>query len=475
MSLPFRQTKIIVTLGPATESSETLMDLLNHGVDVFRLNMAHAGHKWTKQIIERIRVACDQTGRQAAVMMDVKGPEIRTGFLKHPLTLEKGDLIDLVHRREQGIATTKGVRVVDVNYPKLAKHVKDDQIIMVDNGLIQMQVLERSKKRVRCEVTSPGELESRRHVNLPGVKVDLPSITDKDRSDVRVGVEMNVDLFALSFARDAKVVESFRELLVKEGSDAEVIAKVEDQHAVENLSEIIEAADALMVARGDLGIECPFEELPIIQRRAVKETISAGKPVIVATHLLESMIEMPVPTRAEVSDVAGAVSEQVDALMLSGETTTGKHPIECVRVLERIARRAEAELKPALTDELMLLQPRLKLLRSASALAMQMEDSAIVVFTRTGNLAMKLSSLRPNRVPIHVFTDNPRLQPKLQMRWGLDPFVMEFSEDPEVTLGQAIKHLKEIGRVAAGDCLVAVTNALAIDKVVETIQLREVE
>lgn len=187
------------------------------------------------------------------------------------------------------------------------------------------------------------------------------------------------------------------------------------------------------------------------------------------------MIEMPVPTRAEVSDVAGAVSEQVDALMLSGETTTGKHPIECVRVLERIARRAEAELKPTLTAELKLLQPRLKLLRSASALAMQMEDSAIVVFTRTGNLAMKLSSLRPNRVPIHVFTDNPRLQPKLQMRWGLDPFVMEFSEDPEVTLGQAIKHLKEIGRVAAGDCLVAVTNALAIDKVVETIQLREVE
>lgn len=258
MSLPFRQTKIIVTLGPATESSETLMDLLNHGVDVFRLNMAHAGHKWTKQIIERIRAACDQTGRQAAVMMDIKGPEIRTGFLKHPLTLEKGDLIDLVHRREQGIATTKGVRVVDVNYPKLAKHVEDGQIIMVDNGLIQMQVLERSKKRVRCEVTSPGELESRRHVNLPGVKVDLPSITDKDRSDVRVGVEMEVDLFALSFARDAKVVESFRELLVKEGSDAEVIAKVEDQHAVENLSEIIEAADALMVARGDLGIECPY-------------------------------------------------------------------------------------------------------------------------------------------------------------------------------------------------------------------------
>ncbi|MGE4550753.1 MAG: pyruvate kinase, partial [Opitutales bacterium] len=278
-----------------------------------------------------------------------------------------------------------------------------------------------------------------------------------------------------SFARNAEVVETFRKFLVEEGSDAEVVAKIEDQQAVENLDQIIEAADGLMVARGDLGIECPFEDLPIIQRRAVKKTIVAGKPVIVATHLLESMIEMPVPTRAEVSDVAGAVSEQVDALMLSGETTTGKYPIECVRMLDRIARRAEAELSPALTEELKLLQPRFKMLRSASTLAMQMEGAAILVFTRTGNLAGKLSSLRPNRVPIHVFTDNPRLHRKLHMKWGLDPFLMEFSKDPEATVIQAIERLKEAGRISSGDCLVAVTNALARDKVVETIQLREVE
>ncbi|MFP6854175.1 MAG: pyruvate kinase, partial [Opitutales bacterium] len=281
--------------------------------------------------------------------------------------------------------------------------------------------------------------------------------------------------FALSFARNGAVVEDFRQFLIDEGSNAEVVAKVEDQQAVENLTEIIQATDGLMVARGDLGIECPFEELPIIQRRAIKETIAAGKPVIVATHLLESMIEMPVPTRAEVSDVAGAVTEQVDALMLSGETTTGKHPILCVQMLDRIARRAETELEPTLTEELNLVQPRAKLLRSASSLAMQMDGAAILIFTRTGNLAEKLSALRPNRVPIHVFTDDANLHRKLHMRWGLDPFLMNFSEDPEITVTQAIVHLKQIGRISVGDCLVAVTNALALNKMVESIQLREVE
>ncbi len=475
MSRPFRQTKIIVTLGPATESESTLVELLENGVDVMRLNMAHAGHSWTREIMKRIRATSEKVGREVAVMMDVKGPEIRTGFLRQPLDLQKDDLIDLVHRREKGISTSEGVHVVDVNYPKLANDTQDGQVIMVDNGLIQLKVLARETGRVRCRVISPGMLSSRRHVNLPGVKVDLPSITKKDRADARVGIETGIDIFALSFARNGEVVENFRQYLVEEGSDAEVVAKVEDQQAVEHLTEIIQAADGLMVARGDLGIECPFEELPIIQRRAIKETIVAGKPVIVATHLLESMIEMPVPTRAEVSDVAGAVAEQVDALMLSGETTTGKHPIACVQMLDRIARRAETELSPALTEELKLIQPRVKLLRSASSLAMQMEGAGILVFTRSGNLAGKLSSLRPNRVPIHVFTDAPRLHRKLQMRWSLDPFLMDFSEDPEITVMQAIERLKEAGRVSPGDCLVAVTNALALDKMVESIQLREVE
>jgi len=425
--------------------------------------------------MKRIRMVSEKVDREVAVMMDVKGPEIRTGFLRQPLDLQKNDLVDLVHRREKEIPTSEDVYVVDVNYPKLADDMAEGQTIMVDNGLIQLKVLERSKRRVRCRVSSPGVLSSRRHVNLPGIKVDLPPITEKDRADALVGIETGVDMFALSFARNGKVVENFRQYLIEEGSDAEVVAKLEDQQAVVNLGEIIQAADGLMVARGDLGIECPFEELPIIQRRAVKETIVAGKPVIVATHLLESMIEMPVPTRAEVSDVAGAVAEQVDALMLSGETTTGKHPIECVRMLDRIARRAETELSPALTEELKLAQPRVKMLRAASALALQMEGAGILVFTRSGNLAGKLSSLRPNRVPIHVFTDNPRLQRKLQMRWGLDPFLMDFSEDPEITLTQAIERLKQTGRVSPGDCLVAVTNALARDKVVESIQLREVE
>ncbi|MFP6887783.1 MAG: pyruvate kinase, partial [Opitutales bacterium] len=293
--------------------------------------------------------------------------------------------------------------------------------------------------------------------------------------DALVGIEEDMDFFALSFTRDAESIDVFRRFLEENNSKARIVAKIEDQSAVRNLDEIAGAADGLMVARGDLGIECPYEELPIIQRRAVGTCLALGKPVIVATHLLESMIDSPVPTRAEISDVANVVNEGADCLMLSGETTKGERPVECVRILNRIAGRMEVEIEPGLTEELKLFRPKAKMLRSAAMLAMKLGNAGILVFTRSGDLAGKLAALRPNRAPVFAFTDVPGLHRRLRPLWGIEPFLMPFSDDPEVTILHAIERLKADGRVEDGDQLVTVTNTLAQGKIVESIQLREVE
>ena len=310
---------------------------------------------------------------------------------------------------------------------------------------------------------------------MPGIETGLPSLTEKDRRDSLVGIECKHDFFALSFVRDADSIDLFRSFLKDNGSDAQVIAKLEDQKGVQNLKEIIQAADALMVARGDLGIECPFEELPIIQRKAVGSCQAAGKPVIVATHMLESMIESPVRTSAEISEVANAGNEGSDCIMLSGETTTGKFPIDCVKILTRIASRMEGEIQPGLTEELKLFRPKAKMLRSAAMLSMRMENSAVLVFTRSGDLAAKLGALRPNGSPLFAFTDVEGLHRRLRLIWGIEPFLMDFSEDPEITIQNAINRLKKENWIEPGDQLVTVTNAFAHQKVVESIQLREID
>jgi len=347
--------------------------------------------------------------------------------------------------------------------------------VLLDNGLIPLLVVESNENYVRCRVLEDAELKSRRHVNLPGIETDLPSLTQKDRLDSLVGIECEHDFFALSFTRDADAIDLFKSFLKDNGSTAHVIAKIEDQQGVQNLEEIISASDGLMIARGDLGIECAFEELPIIQRKSVGLCLSKGKPVIVATHLLESMIESPVPTRAEISDVANAVNEGADCLMLSGETTTGKYPIESVKLLKRIATRIERELPPVLSESLRLFRPKAKMLRSAAMLAMRMENAAVLVFTRSGDLASKLGALRPNGAHLFAFTDVPGLHRRLRLVWGIEPFWMEFSNDPEITIQNAIQKLSTEGWVEVGDQIVTVTNVLADGKVIESIQLREVE
>ena len=452
-----------------------LKKLIESHVDVFRINMAHADHDWVKAISQRIRDVGTELNREPAIMMDVKGPEIRTGYLHKDLDLQKDDLLDLVFIAQPNPPVCEGIWQVEVNYDKLPDHIKTGDTVLLDNGLIQLEVIDSSTERIRCQVQQDAVLKSRRHVNLPGIETGLPSLTEKDRRDSLVGIECTHDYFALSFTRDADSVDLFRSFLRDNGSDAQIIAKLEDQKGVINVEEIIQSSDALMVARGDLGIECAFEDLPIIQRKAVGACLAAGKPVIVATHMLESMIESPVPTRAEISDVANAVNEGADCIMLSGETTTGRYPLECVKMLTRIASRMEEEIQPGLTEELKLFRPKAKMLRSAAMLAMRLDNSAVLVFTRSGDLAAKLGALRPNGAPLFAFTDVKGLHRRLRLIWGIEPFLMDFSQDPEITIQNAINRLHEGKWIEEGDQLVTVTNAFAHRKVIESIQIREVE
>lgn len=476
MRASFRHTKIIFTIGPACDSEQTLEQLVLQGADICRINMAHADHEWTRTIIRRIKQAEKETGRQIGIMMDVKGPEIRTGKVVEPIHLKKGEKIVLVTDPENADPQgEKGDRTISVNYPAIGKHIKAGDVVLVDNGLIRFKVTKSTKEKIYCKVEIPGILESRRHINLPGVKIELPSLTTKDMEDIKVGLEEGVASFALSFVRSAKDIHDLRKYLKEKGSIASIVAKIEDQTAISNLEEIIEAADAIMIARGDLGIECPFEELPIIQRRTVDKCIKRGKPVIVATHMLESMISAPLPTRAEVTDVANAVEEQADCIMLSGETAVGKYPLSCVRTLHRIAKRIEASRRFAHTLEIKLQKPKAKMLRSAIVLCKEVSAAGIIVYTRSGHLAQVLSSLRPSGCPIFAFTDVPMVHQQLHYLWGVQPFHMHFDKDPEVTILESFKMLTNNHWVHPGDSIVVISNLLVKDEVVDSIQLRTIK
>ena len=470
----YRQTKIIFTIGPATSDDEVLKRLIEEQVDVCRLNMAHGDHDWTRATVRQVKRVCREVGRHIAILMDIKGPEIRTGMIGEPIYLERDELFELLVDSRAPATGAERIRGVDVNYPGLVDDVAVGDRVLVDSGLIHMEVVSKATDRIRCRVVIPGILGNRRHINLPGVRVGLPSLTDKDRADIAVGLEEGIDFFALSFVRDAAAIHDLREVLAAGASKARIIAKIEDQQAIANMEEIIDASDGVMVARGDLGIECPYEELPIIQHQIIKACIRKSRAVIVATHMLESMIEAPVPTRAEVSDVAHAVLEKADAIMLSGETTTGKYPIECVRVFKRIARRIESVHDDEPTRDLALPTPKGKMLRSAVYLANDIENSGIVVFSRSGYLVRMLSSLRP-KVAIYAFTDIPALFRHLLILWGVEPFQMTFSDDPEETIGSAFDYLKRRNWVKEGQPLVVISNALAEGRVIDTLQIRTVE
>ncbi len=470
--LPFRRTKIIFTLGPATESEEMLEKMLRAGADVVRLNMAHAKHDWCRDVIRRIRAVSARVGREVAIMMDIKGPEIRTGELPAPIELKTGETFDFTMAR--GAPGGGDIRSVDVNYPNLVNDISVGDTVLVDNGLLRLQVLEKNDARIRCRVALGGKLGSRRHINLPGVKVSLPALTDKDRADTQVGLEEGIDYVALSFVREAKDITELRTFLAAQKSIVRIIAKIEDQSAIANLDEIVAACDALMIARGDLGIECPFEELPVIQRRAARSCLAQGRPVIVATHMLESMITQPVPTRAEITDVANAVYELADCVMLSGETTVGKYPLECLQMLDKIARRIETEDSLDDREPAVFTRERMKVLHSAVVLANEIPNSKILTFTRHGFMAFGLAAIRPLRAPILAFTPHAGLHRQLRLLRAVEPYLMPLATEPDATVENAIALLRRAGRVAPGDKLIVATDILSLDRLVDSVQLRTV-
>jgi pyruvate kinase len=463
-----RKTKIICTLGPATEKTETLRQLIEHGADVFRLNMSHAEHDWVRDIVPRIRQAADEVGRTVGILLDTQGPAIRTGDLKTELHLQPGDVVEFTVRG----AKSEEKYSVDVNYDGLVNDIQVGDTVLVDNGMIRLLVLEKQKNRIRCKVLTPGTLGSRRHINLPGVRVNLPPMTKKDIADVGVGVELGVDLVALSFVREKSDIEELRRLLIQKKSQALIVAKIEDQLAVQSIDEIIKVADAVMVARGDLGIECPMEELPIIQRRIVKLSVRLGKPVVVATHMLESMITNPLPTRAEITDVANAVFEQVDAVMLSGETSVGHYPVECVQVLHRVALRIERSGGAGFAKSAILEDIRQKTVASAVTLANSVGRGKIIVFTRHGTMARNVSNLRPEHAPIFAFTPSETVRRQLSISWGVCPIRIDFTDDPNATINAAEEFLRNNKLTTPGDQLVIITDLRVGQDRIDSVQLR---
>src|SRR5207253_4710402 len=464
-----RKTKIICTLGPATEKTETLRQLIEKGADVFRLNMSHAKRGWVRAIVPRIRKLADELARPVGILLDTQGPAIRTGDLKHDLPFKTGDILEFTVRG----AKSREKYSVGVNYDGLVEDVTVGDPVLVDNGLIKLVVLEKKTNRVRGKVLTPATLGARRHINLPGVHVNLPPLTKKDIADVRLGAELGADFIALSFVREESDIEELRRLLARKKSKALIVAKIEDQAAVQSIEQIIKSADVIMVARGDLGIECPMEELPIIQRRIVKQCIRLGKPVIVATQMLESMISNPLPTRAEITDVANAVFEQTDAIMLSGETSVGRYPVECVRVLDRVAGRIERSGGAGYAELAVLEDARQKTIASAVVLANSLQQAKLIVFTQHGTMARNVSNLRPENAPIFAFTSSGEVRRQLTVCWGVYPVRIDFTADPNVTIEAAEKFLREAKLTATGDHLVIISDLRAGDDRIDSVQLRK--
>ena len=464
----FRHTKIVCTLGPATETYERVRDLATAGMNVARLNMSHGSHALHEGIIRRIKGLNRVLNHPIAVLLDLQGPEIRTGDVVSPLSVKVGEVLRLT----VGPVEDSECQTIFVNYEDLVDAVAIGDRVTLDNGLINLEVLERGTRLLRCRVLDGGTVGGRRHVNLPGVHIKLPGITDKDREDIDFAVRQGVDFIALSFVRSADDVVEARRMLDAAGSGARLVAKIENHEGVEKFDSILEVADAIMVARGDLGVEVPMQELPVIQRRLVRACARAGKPVIIATHLLESMIKNPLPTRAEVTDVANAVYEQADALMLSAETSVGDYAVRSVEVLDAITRRIEKEAGLDFHRERQPLDAGEELARSAVRLADDLQSRALVVITRRGRLAHLVARYRPRSAIIYAFTNMSSIRRKLWLLRSVVPMMTRLSRDPEKTVQNAILRLHIRNRLLPGDPIVIVSDVLAGAQKFSSIQVR---
>ncbi len=464
-----RKTKIIATLGPATQSPEMIRSLIEAGTNIFRLNMSHGKHDWLREVVNHIREQSDKTGQGVGILLDLQGPSIRTGPVDESLELQKGDIVEF---RNATLDPTEKLSVT-TNYDGLCDDVAVGEVMLVDNGEIHFKITRIEKGRIICETLTSGTMGSRRHINLPGIRVNLPALTKKDLRDIDLAAELDVDFVAISFVRDAEHVRYLRDELTERECPAKIVAKIEDQEAVKNLPEIITESDAVMVARGDLGIEVHIEELPVIQRTIIRECARIGRKVIVATHMLESMIENPVPTRAEVTDVANAVFEQADAVMLSGETSVGKYPVQCVTVLDRITRRIEQEPDARFCENIELRTEKQQTVKSAIVLANSLPESKMMIFTARGVLANYAAHQRPLHASIFAFSPDERVVRALHLNRAVSPFQMDFSETPADSIRNAINFLKERGEVEEGDPIVILSDVLDRDFDTEAILLRK--
>ncbi len=464
----FRKTKIICTVGPSTSSYEMLMKMYEAGMNAVRLNMSHGTHKSHLEVIKTVRSINEKIKDSIALILDTQGPEIRTGVLQSDLHISQGDVITVSVRPDDVEESS-----IHINYEDIINEVQIGEKITVDNGLINLEVLDKDHGTMKCRVIDGGTMKSKRHVNLPGVKVNLPSITDKDKADIEFGVRNEVDYIALSFVREAQDVLELRELLGTDGEEIRIISKIEDQEGVRNVEEIVEASDAVMVARGDLGIEISIEELPDVQRVIVGKCQEKGKRVIVATHLLESMIDNPIPTRAEVTDVSNAVYEEVDALMLSGETTTGKHPVRSIEHLDKIALKAES-LRSLQMGKLLVKQNlKQHIAASAVELAESIDAKCLVVITKKGLMAQLTTNCRPAKTPIHAVTFDNRIKRLLCLNRAVTAHLMKESEDPEQRTEEAFALLKQKRILNPGDRVVLVSDVITTAGI-DSIQLREI-
>ena len=450
-----KRTKIVATMGPASNTEERLKALIQAGMNVARLNFSHGEHAIHGQTIANVRTADEKLGTHTALLADLQGPKLRIGELE-------GGQIDLVQGEELVIRTGSEVGtsgVVYTNYMKFARDVKAGEPVLMDDGKLELRVLETDGKgEVRCEVVHGGVLKPRKGINLPSTAISLPCITEKDAVDLAYALEQDVDWIGLSFVRNAQDIVELRERIEAEGKHTRIIAKIEKPEALEDLDGILEETDAVMIARGDLGVEIPKQEVPLVQKDIIQRCMHMGKPVIVATQMMESMIEASVPTRAEVNDVANAVLDGADAVMLSAETSVGAYPVEAVTAMTDIIESMEGQdrmyyhERPPLSPE----DDRFisdSMCYNACRLAKRVNATAIVTMTFSGYTAVHVSSQRP-KAHIFMFTANKRVLAQMSLVWGVSAFPYLKMVSTDHTIADIIFELTKMGAVTDGDFVV---------------------
>lgn len=449
-----RRAKIVCTLGPATDSYDQIKALVEAGMDVARLNLSHGTHAEHEERYHHVRKASDETGRSVGILADLQGPKIRLGhFTEGPALLERGDTFtitteDEAEGNQQGCGTT---------HPGLATDVTPGERILVDDGKVCLQVTDIDGPHIHTTVIEGGIVSDHKGLNLPGAAVSVPALSDKDETDLRWALRTGCDVIALSFVRSGRDIQDVHRIMDEEGRRLPVIAKVEKPQAVEAIDDIVAAFDGIMVARGDLGVEMPLEHVPIVQKRAIKLAKRNAKPVIVATQMLDSMIDNSRPTRAEASDVANAVIDGTDAVMLSGETSVGKYPIETVRTMAKIVEAAEEDILakglPPLTERN---KPRTQggaVARAAAEMGDFLGAKFLVAFTQSGDTAKRLSRYR-SPIPLLAFTPDPATRSQLTLTWGVETFLGPHVDSTDAMVDQVDELLLKYGRCQKGDVVV---------------------